>query len=38
MTDDTGAAWMVVYELQRQADRSWRIAACVAARSEGLTT
>jgi hypothetical protein len=38
MTDDTGAAWMVVYELQRQADRSWRIAACVAARSEGLST
>ena len=38
MTDDTGASWMVVYELQRQADRSWRIAACVAARSEGLST
>ena len=38
MTDDTGAAWMVVYELQRQADRSWRITACVAARSEGLST
>lgn len=38
MTDDTGAAWMVVYELQRQDDRSWRITACVAARSEGLST
>jgi hypothetical protein len=38
MTDDTGAAWMVVYELQRQADRSWRITGCVAARSEGLST
>ncbi len=37
MTDDTGASWMVVYELQRQADRAWRIAACVAARAEGLT-
>lgn len=38
MTDDTGVAWMVVYELQRQADRNWRITACVAARSEGLST
>jgi hypothetical protein len=38
MTDETGVAWMVVYELQRQADRSWRIAACVAARGDGITT
>lgn len=38
MTDETGAAWMVVYALQRQDDRSWRITACVAARGEGLNT
>ncbi len=38
MTDRAGAPWMVVYELERQADRSWRIAACVAARGAGRTT
>lgn len=26
MTDTAGAAWLVLYQMQRQADRSWRIA------------
>jgi hypothetical protein len=38
MADASGAPWMVVYELERQPDRSWRIAACVAARGEGRST
>lgn len=38
MTDGAGAAWMVVYEMERQADKSWRIAACVAARGAARTT
>lgn len=38
MTDSSGAPWMVLYELQRQRDRSWRISACVAARGEGRST
>jgi Domain of unknown function (DUF4864) len=38
MLDAAGASWMVVYELERQPDRSWRIAACVAARSEARST
>jgi hypothetical protein len=37
MTDAAGAPWMVVYELERQADKAWRIAACVAARGAGRT-
>lgn len=38
MNDNAGAPWMVVYELERQRDRSWRIAACVAARGAGRST
>ena len=38
MTDAAGAPWMVVYELERQADRTWRIAACVAARGAARAT
>jgi hypothetical protein len=38
MTDAAGAPWVVVYELERQADKSWRIAACVAARGAGRAT
>ena len=38
MTDAAAAPWMVVYELERQADRSWRISACVAARGAARTT
>jgi len=38
MVDDEGAPWLVVYEVERQADSSWRIAACVAARAQGRST
>ena len=38
MVDAAGAPWMVVYELERQPDRSWRIAGCVAARGQGRST
>jgi hypothetical protein len=38
MVDAAGAPWMVVYELERQNDRSWRISACVAGRSQGRAT
>ena len=38
MTDAAGAPWMVVYEVERQADKSWRIAACVAARGAARST
>jgi sugar (pentulose or hexulose) kinase len=35
MSDAAGVPWMVVYQLERQPDRSWRIAGCVAARGQG---
>jgi len=38
MVDAAGAPWMVVYELERQNDRSWRISACVAGRAQGRST
>jgi len=38
MADAAGAPWLVVYEVERQADRSWRIAGCVAARGHGRAT
>jgi hypothetical protein len=38
MSDSDGGPWMVVYELERQRDRSWRISACVAARGAGRST
>jgi hypothetical protein len=38
MTDGAGVAWIVVYEMERQADKSWRIAACVAARGAARAT
>lgn len=38
MADAAGTPWLVVYELERQADRTWRIAGCVAARSQGRST
>ena len=38
MADADGTPWMVVYELERQSDRSWRIAGCVAARGQGRST
>ena len=38
MSDADGAPWLVVYEVERQADGSWRIAGCVAARGAGRST
>ena len=38
MSDTAGAPWLVVYEVERQIDRSWRIAGCVAARGAGRST
>jgi len=38
MSDAAGVPWMVVYQLERQPDRSWRIAGCVAARGQGRST
>ena len=29
MTDGQGVAWLAVYRVQQQKDRSWRIAGCV---------
>jgi hypothetical protein len=29
LRDATGRAWLATYELQRQADGSWRIAGCI---------
>jgi hypothetical protein len=29
LTDDQGHAWLAVYRVQRQKDKSWRIAGCV---------
>lgn len=37
MTDDLGVPWMVIYSLERQDDKAWRITACVAARGDGRT-
>jgi hypothetical protein len=38
MSDAAGVPWMVVYQLERQPDHSWRIAGCVAARGQGRST
>ena len=37
-TDAAGGLWLAVYRLQRQADRSWRIAGCELLRAVGVTT
>ena len=29
MTDGQGGSWLAVYRVQRQKDKSWRIAGCV---------
>ncbi len=36
LTDDDGAVWLATYQLERQRDRSWRIAGCEVVPSEGL--
>jgi hypothetical protein len=38
MVDAAGLPWMVAYELEQQPDRSWRIAACVVARTQDRST
>jgi hypothetical protein len=38
MTDADSVAWNVIYELERQPDKQWRITACVASRARGVTT
>lgn len=38
MTDADAVPWNVLYELERQADKQWRITACVAMRARGTTT
>ena len=35
MTDSKGAAWLALYNLQRQPDKSWRISGCVVVPNEG---
>lgn len=35
MTDQQGKAWLAVYSLQRQKDRSWRISGCVVVENRG---
>lgn len=38
LTDQSGAAWLAHYSMQRQADRSWRINGCVVTRDAGRST
>ena len=35
MTDAKGVAWLAVYNLQRQPDKTWRISGCVVLPNEG---
>jgi Domain of unknown function (DUF4864) len=35
MTDAKGVAWLAVYNLQRQPDKSWRISGCTVVPNEG---
>ena len=35
MTDGQGHAWLAVYRMQRQKDKSWRIAGCVVLAQSG---
>lgn len=37
MSDPSGTTWLTVYRLQRQADKSWRIAGCVLVPNAGKT-
>ena len=38
MQDSGGGAWLAVYSLQRQKDKSWRISGCVVIENKGRTT
>ncbi len=35
MTDGLGSSWLAMYRLQRQKDKSWRIAGCVLVADSG---
>lgn len=35
MTDETGAVWLAVYHLEKQRDKTWRIAGCDVFPSQG---
>ncbi|MFZ2652766.1 MAG: DUF4864 domain-containing protein [Burkholderiaceae bacterium] len=37
MTDAAGAAWLAIYRMQQQPDRSWRIDGCVMTRDDRPT-
>ena len=37
MTDPSGTTWLAVYQLLRQADKSWRIGGCVLVPHAGKT-
>ncbi len=38
MTDADGTLWLAVYQLERQADRSWRIGGCQVVPASGRVT
>ena len=38
LTDASGALWLAIYRLERQPDKSWRIAGCDVQRSVGKMT
>jgi hypothetical protein len=38
LTDASGALWLAVYSLERQADDSWRISGCTVQPSAGRMT
>ena len=35
LTDDSGSAWLALYSLQRQKDKSWRITGCQVIANKG---
>lgn len=38
MSDASGAVWLAIYQLQRQRDKSWRIAGCELVRGTSQMT
>ena len=38
MTDAKGVAWLALYSVQRQSDKSWRISGCMVVPNEGRAT
>ena len=37
MTDAKGASWLAMYRVQRQADKTWRIAGCILVPNQSRT-